>query len=273
MVDIIDTHTHLDNGDFDTDRDACIERALAAGVTRMITIGAGGGAQSAERAIALAEQYPFVWATVGVHPNDAGIEVDLDQIAQLASHPKVVGIGETGLDRFWDRAPLERQRLYFERQIEIALAVKKPLVIHSRQAGEECFDTLERRGAAAVGGVFHCFSEDAAFAKRLRSLNFLVSFPGFISFKKQTAAREICAAIPLDQVMVETDAPYMAPEPHRGKRCEPAFVVDTARCLAAIHGISLQEVAARTTANALRLFAQMHTAADDAHRRNKRILL
>jgi TatD DNase family protein len=267
MIDLIDTHTHLDNGDFDTDREACIERALAAGVTRMITIGAGGGAQSAERAIALAEKYPFVWATVGVHPNDAALAVDFDQIAELAAHPKVVGIGETGLDRFWDRAPLERQREYFERQIEIALAVQKPLVIHSRQAGEECFETLQRRGAGAVGGVFHCFSEDAAFAARLRSLNFLVSFPGFISFKKQTAAREVCAAVPLDQIMVETDAPYMAPEPHRGKRCEPAFVVDTARCLAAIHGVSFQEVAARTTANALRLFSQIRTSAETTPQR------
>jgi TatD DNase family protein len=254
---ITDSHTHLDNEDFDEDREACIERALAAGVTRMITIGAGGGIDSTRRAIALAERYSFIWATAGIHPHDAGEDFDFSELEALARHPKVVAVGETGLDFFRDWAPVERQYSCFERQIEIALNVGKPLVIHSRQAGEECIRILEQKGAKAVGGVFHCYSENAEFATRLRALGFLVSFPGFITFKKQEEARQICSAIPLEQIMIETDAPYMAPEPHRGKRCEPAFVIETARQLATLKGISLEQVAKQTTENALKLFSLM----------------
>jgi TatD DNase family protein len=254
---ITDSHTHLDADAFDEDREACIERALAAGVTRMITVGAGRGIESARRAIALAERYPFVWATAGIHPHDAGSEIDFIELEALARHPKVVAVGETGLDFFRDWSPVEKQYLYFEKQIEIALAVGKPLVIHSRQAGEECLRILTAKGAGAVGGVFHCYAENAEFAARLSTIGFLVSFPGFITFKKQNEAREICAAIPLEQIMVETDAPYMAPEPHRGKRCESSFVVETARQLATVKGLSLEEVAKQTTENALRLFSIM----------------
>lgn len=254
---ITDSHTHLDSEVFDEDREACIERAIAAGVTRMITIGAGQGIESARRAIALVERYPFIWATAGIHPHDAGADFDFSELETLARHPKVVAVGETGLDFFRDWSPVDKQYIYFERQIEIALAVRKPIVIHSRQAGEECVRILEQRGAQAVGGVFHCYSENAEFALRLRALGFLVSFPGFITFKKQDEARQVCSAIPLEQIMVETDAPYMAPEPHRGKRCEPSFVVETARQLATLKGVSLEEVAKQTTENALRLFSLM----------------
>lgn len=254
---ITDSHTHLDNEAFDEDREACIERALAAGVTRMITIGAGQGIESARRAIALAERYPFIWATAGIHPHDTGADFDFSELEALARHPKVVAIGETGLDFFRDWSPVDRQYNYFERQIELALAVHKPLVIHSRQAGEECIRILKEKGAEAVGGVFHCYSENAEFATRLRALGFLVSFPGFITFKKQDEARKVCSAIPLEQIMVETDAPYMAPEPHRGKRCEPSFVVETARQLATLKGVSLEEVAKQTTENTLGLFSLM----------------
>ncbi len=254
---ITDSHTHLDGEVFDEDREACIERAIAAGVTRMISVGAGQGIESARRAIALAERYPFIWATAGIHPHDAGADFDFSELEALARHPKVVAIGETGLDFFRDWSPIDRQYSYFERQIELALAVHKPLIIHSRQAGEECIRILEEKGAETVGGVFHCYSENAEFATRLRALGFLVSFPGFITFKKQDEARQVCSAIPLDQIMVETDAPYMAPEPHRGKRCEPSFVVETARQLATLKGVSLEEVAKQTTENALRLFSLM----------------
>jgi TatD DNase family protein len=256
-LNITDSHTHLDSEAFDSDREECIERALAAGVTRIITVGASNGIESARRAIELAERYPFVWATVGVHPHDAGMEIDLNELKRLALHPKVVAVGETGLDFFRDWSPVDKQHLYFEHQIDLAIAINKPLVIHSRQAGEQCIETLQRKGAAKVGGVFHCYSEDEKFAARLRELGFLVSFPGFISFKKQLEAHRICREIPLDQIMVETDAPYMAPEPFRGKRCEPSFVVETARHLATLKGLSLEDVAQATTDNALRLFSTM----------------
>jgi TatD DNase family protein len=254
---ITDSHTHLDADAFDEDREACIERAVAAGVSRIVTVGASQGIESARRAIELAECYPFVWATAGVHPHDAGADIDFAELEALARHPKVVAVGETGLDFFRDWSPVDKQYLYFERQIDLALSVRKPLIIHSREAGEECLRILTAKGAGAIGGVFHCYSENAEFAARLKEIGFLVSFPGFITFKKQEEARAVCAAIPLEQIMVETDAPYMAPEPHRGKRCEPAFVVETARQLAKVKGLSLEEIARQTTENALRLFSLM----------------
>ena len=233
-LELLDSHTHLDSESFDIDREACIERARANGITRILTVGAGRGLASTRGAIALAESYDWIWASAGIHPHDAGQDLDISDLKKLAEHPKVVAIGETGLDFFKNLAPIDKQYEYFELQIELALAVKKPLIIHSRQAGEECLKLLETKNANAVGGVFHCYAEDAAFAERL-----------------------ICKAIPLEQMMVETDAPFMAPEPHRGKRCEPAFVLETARCLATLKGLPLEEVAAIPTSNALKLFSTM----------------
>jgi TatD DNase family protein len=257
QMEIIDTHCHLDSEPFNQDRDEVIARAVAAGVTRMVTIGTGQGLEGASRAIALAEARPMVWATVGVHPHNANTTLDLTPLEKLASHNKVVAVGETGLDFFRDWAPVDAQHVVFEAQIAIARRVKKPLVIHSRNAGAASLETLIKHGAGDVGGVFHCFSEDAAFATRLREINFRVSFPGQLTFKKANEVREVCKAVPLDQILVETDSPYLAPEPHRGKRCEPAYVVETARMLAQIKGLSLEEVAAITTTNALQLFTNM----------------
>jgi TatD DNase family protein len=251
---LIDTHCHLDQEIFDLDRTECIERALAAGVTRLITIGTGGGLSGAHRAIHLAEQHPQVWATVGVHPHSAAEPFDSAQLERLAAHPRVVAIGETGLDFFRDWAPSDKQYEIFAMQIAIAKRVKKPLVIHSREAGTEVLRVLTENNAHEVGGVFHCFSEDAAFAQKLHDINFRVSFPGQLTFKKATQVRSVCEQIPLEQILIETDSPYLAPEPHRGKRCEPAFVIETARKLAEVKGLSLEQVAAITTANALRLF-------------------
>jgi TatD DNase family protein len=163
-------------------------------------------------------------------------------------------VGETGLDFFRDWAPKDKQYEAFIMQIGVAKRVRKPLVIHSRDAGQEVLRVLEEHGAAEVGGVFHCFSEDVAFAQRLRDLNFKVSFPGQLTFKKAETLRKVCEQVPLDQILIETDSPFLAPEPHRGKRCEPAFVVETARRLASIRGIPLEELARITTSNALSLF-------------------
>lgn len=253
-MELIDTHTHLDSEDFNGDQAEVIARAQAAGVTRFITIGASRGFESNDRAIALAERYHFIWASVGIHPQDGGLPLDMARVRNLAKHPRVVAIGETGLDFFRDRAPRDAQEAWFRGHIELALELKKPIIIHSRDAGPECLTILQEMGAAAVGGVFHCFSENGDFAEKLRNINFLISIPGNVTFKKAEQMRQAVAATPLSQIMVETDAPYLSPEPHRGKRCESAFMVETARCIAKVKGISLEEVAEVTTQNALRLF-------------------
>lgn len=257
MLHITDSHTHLDSEKLAHDQDGVVARANAAGVSRLITIGASGGLASAHRAIELASKYPCVWATVGVHPHDAVIPYTKDELITLAKGSKVVGIGETGLDFYRDWSPKEKQYESFKVQIDVALEIGKPLVIHSREAGEECISILEEMGASKVGGVFHCYAENAAFAKRLRQINFLVSFPGTLTFKKAEELRSICQAIPLDQIMVETDAPFMSPEPHRGKVCEPSYVVETLKTLAQVKNISLEEAARATTHNALSLFRGM----------------
>lgn len=253
-LELIDTHCHLDMPEFDADREACIHRAVAAGVTRMITIGTRGGLEGARAAIELAERYPMVWATVGVHPHRAAESIDPAELERVARHPKVVAIGETGLDFFRDWAPKDKQHEAFIMQIEVAKRVQKPLVIHSRDAGQDVLRVLVEHGAKDVGGVFHCFSEDVAFASKLGEIGFKISFPGQLTFKKAEQVRSVCEQLPLEQIMVETDAPFLAPEPHRGKRCEPSFVVETARRLATIKGVSLEELAHVTTSNALSLF-------------------
>jgi len=256
-IELIDSHCHLDMEPFDGDRDDCIARASKAGVTKLITIGTGSGLHGARRAIALAEKYPNVWASVGIHPHSSGEAFDRAELETLARHPKVVAIGETGLDFFRDWAPVDKQRAVFREQIALARLVSKPLIIHCREAGQECLQTLLEHKAADVGGVFHCFSEDAVFAKKLRTIGFLVSFPGQITFKNAGLVRDTCRDIPLEQMLVETDSPFLAPEPQRGKRCEPAFVVHTAHKIAEVKGLSFEEVAAITTRNTLTLFSTM----------------
>jgi len=254
-LDITDSHTHLDHPDFNGEEDSIVERALAVGVTRIITVGANDGFASAETAIRLSEKFSCVWASVGVHPIDGATPFDIGRLKSLTQHPRVVAIGETGLDFYYpDGAPAHVQEQWFRSQIVLAKEIKKPLIIHSRNAAIRCLQILIEEGASEVGGVFHCYSEDAAFAEKLRAINFLVSFPGPITFKKADALRVIASNIPLEQIMVETDAPYMAPEPYRGRRCESAFVVETARALAIAKGVSLEKVAEVTTANAKRLF-------------------
>lgn len=254
MLELTDTHTHLDSQEFAEDREAVIHRAHEAGITRIITIGAGAGVASARNAIALAEAHEKIWATVGIHPHDAKTEFDPAAIETLARHPKVVAIGETGLDFYRDWSPSELQDRWFRAQIEIAKRLSKPLVIHSRSAGPQCLAILQEMDAAQVGGVFHCYAEDAAFASELAKINFLVSFPGALTFKKAEHTRAVAREIPLAQIMLETDAPYMAPEPHRGRRCESAYVREIAQVLSGIKGLPLEEIAHQTTANAQKLF-------------------
>lgn len=253
-IDIFDTHTHLDNEAFDDDREAVIKRALENRVSRILTVGAGNNLDSAKKAIELAKKYEFIYASAGVHPHDSDFEFTKDELSELASLEQVVAVGETGLDFFRDWAPVAKQYEAFKIQIDIAKNLNKPLIIHSRDAGEECLKTLKENGAETVGGVFHCYQGDVEFAKKLADINFLVSFTGTITFKKANALREIVKEIPIEQIMVETDAPYMSPEPMRGKRCETGYTRYVLEKLAEIKEISISEAAKITTENALKLF-------------------
>jgi len=253
-LNLIDTHAHLDAKDFDSDREEMISRAVKAGVKRIITIGAGYGIESASRAVALAEKHDFIWATVGIHPQDAMHHERIGDVATLATHERVVAIGETGLDFFRDYAPHDIQEKCFRDQVEIARSVAKPLVIHSRSAGEECLSILKDSNAKDVGGVFHCFEGNAEYAKRLLDINFKVSFPGIVTFKNAKNVHETVRHVPLEQMFLETDAPYLAPVPYRGKRCESAYIIETARAIAELKGLDVSEVVETTTRNAVEFF-------------------
>ena len=250
----IDSHVHLDFKEFSEDLPLVLARAVDCGVTRFISIGAGEGLNSAERVTKLAAAHANIWATVGVHPHDAKLGCDITKLTQLAKSPKVVAIGETGLDFYRDWSPREDQERVFRAHIRLALELSLPLIIHSREAGNECLTILEELGASSVGGVFHCYAEDAVFAEKLRAIYFLVSFPGSVTFKKAQTLREMVKNIALEQIMVETDAPYLAPEPYRGKRCESSFMLETAKKIAELKQISLAEFASVVTATTERFF-------------------
>jgi TatD DNase family protein len=250
----IDSHIHLDAPAYEQDRNLVIDRALKAGVSQLITIGAGYGVESARRATEIAANNAFVWATVGVHPHDASQEMSMLELKILAEHPKVIAIGETGLDFVKDLSDKKDQYSVFEQQIALAKECKKPLIIHSRGAGEECLQILKTNNADKVGGVFHCFAEDASFAERLLSLNFLVSFGGILTFKNAKNVRAAATSIPLEQIILETDGPFLAPEPYRGKRCESSYITIIAQQLAAIKNVDVEEVAHVTFESTRKLF-------------------
>jgi len=255
-VSLIDSHCHLDSSEFDADRDEVIARALEAGVEHMVAIGTGNGPPDLEAGIRLADRYAPFYATVGIHPHDAAKagQADFDRLAELLSHPKVVALGEIGLDYHYDFSPRETQRSVFIRQMEIAAAAKKPIVIHTREAWDDTVALLEQHwNPHAIGGIMHCFSGGPDEARRALDLGFYLSFGGIVTFPKaldvQAAAREA----PADRILVETDAPYLAPVPKRGKRNEPALIVHTARKLAELRGQSLEELSRVTSDNFRRL--------------------
>jgi TatD DNase family protein len=251
-VKLVDSHCHLDDKQFAEDRAAVIERAQAAGVERLMAIGTGDGPPDIEAAVRLADRYPFVFATVGVHPNDATKATDetFDRLRDLLSHPKVLALGEIGLDYHYDQPP-DTQRAVFLRQLDMAQTAGKPIVIHTREAWTDTIQIL--RGHYKGDGVFHCFTSGPTEAREALDLGFHLSFGGVLTFPKAEQTREAAKMVPLDRLLVETDAPYLAPVPHRGKRNEPAYVADTARKLAEIRGIAPDELAAATTRNFERL--------------------
>ena len=252
----VDTHCHLGWRTFDADRDDVIRRAIEAGVTRMLTIGVD--VPSSRRAIELAEQYESVYAAVGVHPNDAA-EFNNDtahEIRALAPHPKVVAIGEIGLDTYWKKAAPEAQARAFTAQLDLAIELGKPVIIHNRDATAEVMLTLERHATRSTrhAGVLHSFFDTIAVAQRAFEMGFLIGLSGPITFKKSHALRELVRAAPIDRIVIETDAPFLAPEPRRGRRNEPARVRDIAELIAGERRSTIEDIAAQTTANAARLF-------------------
>lgn len=252
---LIDTHCHLDPGHAGEGPGPILERARAAGVGGVICIGVGGLPQ-AEFAAALAQERSDVVATVGVHPHDAADHGDelARKLRPLFDQPRVVAVGEVGLDYHYDHSPRPQQREVFAHYIALARELRLPLVIHTRSAPGETLELLRSERAADVGGVIHCFSEDRAFAEVALELGFYVSFSGIVTFKKATSIQEVAAWAPLDRILLETDSPYLAPVPHRGKVNEPAFVTHTARFVAELRGMDVDELAQVTTENARRLF-------------------
>ena len=250
---LIDSHTHLDDAQFNEDRAAVIERARAAGVERMLAIGTGGGPPDLEAGVRLAGEYPFVLATVGVHPHDASkaTEATFERLRELAAHPKVVAIGEIGLDYHYDFSPRDVQRAVFSRQLAIAAEAALPIIIHTREAWDDTFEILRREWRGE--GILHCFTGDAVQARQALDAGFHLAFGGVLTFPKAEPVREAARITPADRLLIETDCPYLAPVPHRGKRNEPAFVLETARRLAQVRGQPVEEIAALTADNFERL--------------------
>lgn len=255
---LIDSHCHLDFADFEEERDAIVARAHQAGVKRMVTISTR--VRRFAGVLALAERYDTVWCSVGTHPHNAGEEPDIEtaELVRLAEHPRVVAIGEAGLDYHYDKAPRDLQARGFRRHIGAARETGLPLVIHARSADDDMIAILEdESGKGAFPFILHCFSSGRALAETGIALGGHVSFSGILTFKNSDELRAIAADMPLDRLLVETDAPYLAPTPYRGKRNEPSYVVNTARVLAEVKGVGEAEIAAWTTENALRVFAKM----------------
>ncbi len=260
---LIDSHCHLDFPDFTADRDAVIARARAAGVARMISISTE--IDKFGEVSALAEAYPDVFCTVGQHPQHAheGGEAGGDRLVALAAHPKCVGIGEAGLDYHYEGAPRALAHRVFRTHIEAARRTGLPLVIHSRDADDDMAAILkEEMGKGPFKAVLHCFTSSLELAETGLSLGLSISFSGIATFKNSQNLRDIARLVPMERLLVETDAPFLAPVPHRGKRNEPAFVAATAAVLAEVKGVAAATLAAQTSANALRLFDKMPPPAD-----------
>jgi TatD DNase family protein len=252
---LFDTHAHLNQPEFDADRPEVIARARAAGVTTIVAI--GYNAATSARSVEIAAQFEGVYAAVGIQPNDtshAAVD-DWDRIVALCRQPRVVALGETGLDRYRDSSPLALQQDYFDRHLRLSQQTGMPFVVHTRQSDAEVLAMLrEARGRGTLRGVMHSFTGAADTAAECVELGMYISFAGMATFKKADDLRAVAATIPDDRILIETDSPYLSPHPLRGRRNEPAHLVHTAECLAGVRGVTLAEFAAQTTANARRLF-------------------
>jgi TatD DNase family protein len=254
---IIDSHAHLEFAQFDADREAVLERARAAGVETLLAIGSGTGPDRLNAAIPFAEQHDWIYATVGIHPHEAKLatEEHFECLDELARHPRVIAWGEIGLDYYYDHSPREIQQQVFRRQLDPARAAKLPIIIHCRDAWEDCLTILDQDWrSSSLGGILHCFTGTPEDARRGLDMGFLVSFAGNITYPKKQSLRDIARDLPLDRLLTETDSPFLPPQGKRGKRNEPAFVVEVAQTLANVRNLASEEVAAATAENFRRFF-------------------
>ncbi|MFW6306871.1 MAG: TatD family hydrolase, partial [Bacillota bacterium] len=250
----IDTHAHLDFPRFDKDRNEVIAKAWDSGISYIVNVGAD--LVSSQRSISLAEEYPFIFATVGVHPHDAS-DVDqqmLDRLKELAVHDKVVAIGEIGLDYHYDNSPRDIQKEAFKKQLQLAEELELPVVIHSREADQDTLEILEDYFAAEHGGIMHCFGSGSEMAEKCLEMGFYLAFGGVCTFNNASETREVINKVPLDRILIETDSPYLTPVPYRGKRNEPKYVRSVAEKIAEIKGLELKDVAEKTTENAIKVY-------------------
>jgi len=259
----VDSHAHLDGKQFDSDREQVIARAREAGVQTIVAIGNGDGPPHLDAGIQLAEKHPFMYATVGIHPHEASLASDhaLADLERLARHPKVIAWGEIGLDYYYDHSPRDAQKAAFIRQMELAGAAKRPIVIHCRpsdnsdNAWDDCLGLIEEQWAPkGIGGILHCFTGNWPQAKRALDMGFMISFAGNITFPKAQQIRDAALEVPMDRMFIETDCPYLAPIPNRGKRNEPAYVKETARKIGELRGLSMNDVGEQTARNFYNFF-------------------
>jgi TatD DNase family protein len=254
---LVDSHCHLDNPKFDEDRDAVVGRALEAGVETMVSIGTGDGPPDLEVAVRLAEKYPSVLATVGVHPHDAKLAVDdtCKRLEQLLKHPRVIALGEIGLDYHYDHSPRDVQKAIFIDQLAVARDAGVPIIIHTRSAWDDTFEILEKYWKpSGLPGIMHCFSGGPMEAQRSLEMGFYISFAGVVTFPKSLEIQEAARMVPAERLLVETDAPFLAPVPYRGKRNEPAWVVKTMEYVAGLRNLPSFELASSTSENWKQLF-------------------
>jgi TatD DNase family protein len=265
----VDSHAHLDGKQFDSDREQVIARAREAGVQTIVAIGNGDGPEDVDCGIRLAEKYDFIYATLGIHPHEARLanEDAYQNMERLAKHPKVIAWGEIGLDYYYDHSPREVQKEVFTRQMELAATAKLPIVIHCRpseasdNAWDDCLGLIREHWAAkGLGGILHCFTGNWTQGKSALDMGFMISFAGNVTFPKAQQIRDVALQVPLERMLIETDSPYLAPVPHRGKRNEPAFVNETARKLGELLGRSAEEVGRQTSRNFYNFFKLAETA-------------
>ncbi len=259
---LVDSHCHLDFPELSVEADAVVARAKTAGVGHLLTIGTK--ITKFDGVLAMAERFPNVSCSVGIHPHEAGVEpkMDVEKLTKLAAHPKVVAFGETGLDFYYEHSPRADQEKSFRVHIDAARERKLPVIVHTRDADPETAQILaEEMAKGPFTGVIHCFSSGPELAAKALELGFYISFSGIVTFKKADTLREVVKTIPMDRILVETDSPYLAPMPHRGKTNEPSFVTHTADVVAGLKGVTREELAAQTTENFFRLFAKAKAAA------------
>jgi TatD DNase family protein len=256
-MELIDSHAHIDFPQFDEDREAMLDRARAAGVSTLLAIGSGPGPEKLDAALPFAEQHDWIYATVGTHPHEAKelTPQHLDQLAGLAKHPRVIAWGEIGLDYFYDHSPRDIQQRVFRDQLVLAHRAKLPIIIHCRDAWSDCLQVLDEVWRpTGLGGILHCFTSTLEDARRGLEMGFLISFAGNSTYPKATNLRDVAKALPLGNILIETDAPYLAPQGYRGKRNEPAYVGEVAKALASVRNLRAEEVASATAANFRRFF-------------------